>query len=137
MLKIENITKSYPQRGEVLKGLSLDINAGETVDITGPSGSGKTTLLNIISVLDLPDTGELLFAGKSLSGLSADQAALFRRDNIGFVFQDHLLLPHLSIIDNILVPLLADRDRQKNLGEYLGYADELLDETGIGDIKYK
>lgn len=104
MLKLNEISKSFPQRGSVLDKLSLEVKEGETLAVIGPSGSGKTTLLNIIGLLDRPDKGSVFFNEKEITGFDHDEAAAYRRNNIGFVFQDHMLLPHLNIIENILLP---------------------------------
>ena len=134
MLKLNNISKSYPQRGIVLDKLSLEVAKGETLAVTGPSGSGKTTLLNLIGMLDLPDSGSIIYNNNDLSGLNANQTAEFRRDNIGFVFQDHLLLPHLTILENIYLPLLANPIQKSDKSTHNEYINKLLERTGINDI---
>lgn len=136
MLKISNISKSYVQRGLVLDKLNLEIEKGSTVAITGPSGSGKTTLLNILGLLIKPDAGQVFFNGDDITQYDADKGANYRNKNIGFVFQDHLLLPHLSLIENIMLPLLADK-KQANQSEVLAYANSLMERTGILDLKDK
>lgn len=137
MLKLKNISKSYPQRGVVLDSLELIIEKGETVAVTGPSGSGKTTLLNMIGLLDKPDSGSIIFSNEEICGLNPDQSAGFRRQNIGFVFQEHLLLPHLTVIENIYLPLLAERKDRRNPDSTEIYIDELLNKMGIAQIKNK
>jgi lipoprotein-releasing system ATP-binding protein len=107
MIVVKNISKSFIQRGLVLDNLCLEVKKGDTIAIMGPSGSGKTTLMNIIGLLDKADKGDIFFKGESISGYNDDQAAAYRNRNIGFVFQDHLLLPHLTVLQNILLPLLA------------------------------
>ncbi|NMD03714.1 MAG: ATP-binding cassette domain-containing protein, partial [Bacteroidales bacterium] len=97
MLRLENISKSYLQRGLVLDKLDLQVNKGDSLAITGPSGSGKTTLLNIIGLMDHPDSGDVFFNGSSILSYGPDESARYRNRNIGFVFQDHLLLSHLNI----------------------------------------
>ena len=134
MLKLNNISKSYKQRGIVLDHLNLEVAKGETLAVTGPSGSGKTTLLNLIGMLDLPDSGSITYNNSDLSGLNANQTAEFRRDNIGFVFQDHLLLPHLTILENIYLPLLANPKQKKAQSIDKDYINELIDRTGINGI---
>lgn len=134
MLKLNNISKSYTQRGIVLDNLSLLVSKGETLAITGPSGSGKTTLLNLIGMLDQPDSGSIIYNSDDLSGLNANQTAEFRRDNIGFVFQDHLLLPHLSILENIYLPLLAYQKHKSEQPIDFEYINDLLKRTGIEGI---
>ena len=95
------------QRGLVLDDLALDVREGDTIAIMGPSGSGKTTLMNIIGLLDKPDSGTIIFRGNDIRNYNDDESAMYRNRNIGFVFQEHLLLPHLTVKENILLPLLA------------------------------
>ncbi len=134
---MSNVSKSYPQRGVVLDKLELELRKGETVAITGPSGSGKTTLLNIIGLLDRPDSGSIKFNNAKITGLNPDQSAGFRKNNFGFVFQEHLLLPHLTIIENIYLPLLMDRKNRQELISVEKYVNELLKKTGISGIENK
>jgi ABC-type lipoprotein export system ATPase subunit len=137
MLKITGISKVFAQRGIVLDSLDLQLNESDLVAITGPSGSGKTTLLNIIGTLDRPDSGDVSFRNSSILRFSSDEAAAYRNSYIGFVFQDHLLLPHLSIMQNILLPVLARKGTEKNFKESEEYASELMVTTGISDIASK
>lgn len=137
MLKLTNISKSYPQRGIVLDSLALEVKKGETVAVTGPSGSGKTTLLNMIGLLDIPDSGSISFNNEEITGLSPDQSAGFRKNNVGFIFQEHLLLPYLTIIENIYLPLIANKKESPELKSIEIYVDELLEKTGIIAIKDK
>ena len=137
MLKINNISKSFTQRGLVLKGLSLDVNERESIAIMGPSGSGKTTLMNIIGLLDKPDSGEVTFRGASVAGFTDDESAQYRNRNIGFVFQEHLLLPHLTISENILLPLLASKYSVDELAEREQHVMNLMKKTGISDLAGK
>jgi lipoprotein-releasing system ATP-binding protein len=137
MLRLENISKSFIQRGIVLDGLSFNIEKGESVSITGPSGSGKTTLLNIIGALDRPDSGDVIFGSSSILKMNPDQSADYRNKNIGFVFQDHLLLPHLSVLENIMLPVSASRITMKYFNEKKEYAMALMDKTGISGLESK
>lgn len=134
MLELINVSKSFPQRGVVLDNLNLKINDGDSVAITGPSGSGKTTLMNIMGTLDRPDSGNVIFNGNSILELSSDQSALYRNKNIGFVFQDHLLLPHLTALENILLPLFAARIKEDEYAEKESHAFALAERTGIKDL---
>ena len=111
ILEVRNLQKIYTTRlgghkVEALKNISFDVADGEYVAIMGESGSGKTTLLNILAALDKPTAGEVLLDGQSLSGLKESQVASFRRDHLGFVFQDFNLLDTFSLRDNILLPLV-------------------------------
>lgn len=137
MLRLNNITRSFPQRGTVLNNLSLEIAEGDSLAVSGPSGSGKTTLLNIIGLLDRPDSGEVLFRGDSIAGYDPDRSADYRNRNIGFVFQDHLLLPYLTVRENILLPLLASAGDRERFAIHEKYAGELMEITGISSLGNK
>ncbi|HWI64276.1 MAG TPA: ABC transporter ATP-binding protein [Symbiobacteriaceae bacterium] len=113
VLEAINVTKVYGgQKSAVavkaLDGFSLTVEAGEFVGIMGPSGSGKTTLLQLLGTIDTPTAGEVRVAGRPLSGLKGDELALFRRRNLGFIFQDFNLLEALTIKENIVVPLALE-----------------------------
>jgi len=135
MLSLQNISKSFIQRGIVLDNLNLEITEGESVAVTGPSGSGKTTLMNIIGSLDRPDSGDVIFRGSSILNLNSEESAFYRNRNIGFVFQDHLLLPHLTVRENIMLPLFAFRISRSDYAEKESYADILMERTGIKALK--
>lgn len=137
MLRLENISKSFPQRGTVLDNLSITINEGDSVAVTGPSGSGKTTLMNIIGTLDRPDSGDVLFQGSSILQMNPDQSASYRNRNVGFVFQDHLLLPHLTVIENIMLPVSAFKIRDADYNEKKEYARMMMEKTGISGLENK
>src|SRR5450759_379172 len=137
MLRINNISKSFIQRGLVLNNLCLDVNEGDSIAIMGPSGSGKTTLMNIIGLLDKADSGEITFKGASIANFTNDESAVYRNRNIGFVFQDHLLLPHLTISENILLPLLAAKYSNDELVLKEQHVNELMDKTGISALTNK
>ena len=134
----ENISKDY-QAGEVavraLKGVSFEIEPASFVSFVGPSGSGKTTLLNLIGCLDKPTDGNLMVAGADVSHLDRKQAASFRGDNIGFIFQDFNLIPILTVFENIEYPLMMVQnvppgDRKKRVMT-------LLDAVGMIEQKDK
>ena len=135
MLAIKNISKSFIQRGLVLNNLCLDVNEGDSVAIMGPSGSGKTTLMNIIGLLDKPDSGEITFRGASIADFTDNESAVYRNRNIGFVFQDHLLLPHLTVSENVFLPLLAAKYTSDELAVKEQHLKMLMDKTGITDLK--
>jgi ABC-type lipoprotein export system ATPase subunit len=137
MLSINNISKSFNQRGQVLNNLSLDVNEGDSIAIMGPSGSGKSTLLNILGLLDKPDSGDIIFKGSPVAQFTDDESAAYRNRNIGFVFQDHLLLPHLTVSENIFLPLLASKYSQAELSAREEAILKLMEKTEILDLKNK
>jgi lipoprotein-releasing system ATP-binding protein len=137
MLTLKNISKSFFQRGLVLGNLSLDVASGDTIAIMGPSGSGKTTLMNIIGLLDKPDSGTITFRGNDISNFTDNEASAYRNMNIGFVFQDHLLLPHLTLQENILLPLLASRQSKDELKAKEAHLAILMQRTGISGLSDK
>lgn len=137
MLHVEKISKSFQQRGVVLKDLSIQLKQGDSVSIKGPSGSGKTTLLHIIGSLDKPDNGVVYFNGKSILNFNPDESAEYRNKHVGFVFQDHLLLPYLTIRENILLPLMAKRMESGIYYERERNADELMERLGICNLAGK
>lgn len=137
ILSLKNISKSFLQRGKVLDGLSLDVYEGETISVMGPSGSGKTTLMNIIGLLDKPDDGEIVFKGKPVSGFTTNESAGYRSRQIGFVFQDHLLLPYLTIRENIFLPLMAPGYSKEEFSARESHLNTLMEKTGIESLSGK
>lgn len=124
LLKVKNLSKTYVSRFaytkvEALKNVSFEINKGEYVAIMGESGSGKTTLLNILATLDKPSGGQVFLEGKDLSALKDKNLAAFRRDNLGFVFQDFNLLDTFSLEDNIYLPLVLSGRKYPEMHEKL------------------
>ena len=110
MISVQNLSKSYQTPGEtlqVLSDLNLTLAAGETASIIGPSGCGKSTLLNLLGALDRPTSGSIEIDGQDIATLSDDQASAFRNHSLGFIFQQHHLLPQLTVLENVLVPRLA------------------------------
>jgi putative ABC transport system ATP-binding protein len=107
MIQLDEVTKRFAGKRDVsaLRGVTLSIDKGEMVSIVGPSGSGKSTLLNLVGGLDRPTAGEVRVDGKALGGLSDDQLTTVRRDTIGFIFQFFNLLPTLSCLENVGLPL--------------------------------
>jgi putative ABC transport system ATP-binding protein len=133
MIQVDKVSKSYERGNEtlvVLDQLSLEMSAGRFYALMGPSGSGKTTLLNLIGGLDQPDTGGLYVAGENLSELSGAELAHWRSANVGFVFQGFNLIPVLSAIENVMLPLtltpLSGSDRRK-------HAELALELVGLKD----
>lgn len=137
MLLVDRVTKSFVRRGTVLDELRLEISQGESIAIMGPSGSGKTTLLNIIGLLDRPDNGKVLFEGTDIGLFTEDEAAVYRNRNVGFIFQDHMLLPHLSVIENIYLPLLASGYTKSELTERKEHINNFMVQTGIKELSSK
>ena len=136
LLELLNIAKRYDVPDEadgyyVLKGVTLRVEAGESVAITGPSGSGKSTLLNIIGALDRPISGRVLLEGRDLSELSDKELAIIRNREIGFVFQLHHLLPQYTALENVLIPTLAKAGRHSE-DDAEARARHLLERVGLG-----
>ena len=129
MISLSDIRKSF-DRLEVLRGVSLDVEAGEVMSSVGPSGAGKTTLLHIMGTLDRPDSGKVSYDGRDLSGLSSNELARFRNSSVGFVFQFHQLLPEFSMIENVAMPALIGGMRRK---EAFARASELIDYLGLAE----
>ena len=135
MLTVANIAKSYPTpRGEIqiLDGVSLTVERGEAVAIMGPSGSGKSTLLYIIGALEPPSSGQVALDGQDPYALGERAQAAFRNEHIGFVFQDHSLLPQCSVLENVLAPTLVARSTGGADGD-ASRARDLLLRVGLGD----
>ena len=132
-LRVTNLTKTFPTAaGEltILKNVNLEMRRGHSVSITGPSGSGKSTLLYIIGTLDRPTAGEVEILGENPFQKSEKAMAHFRNETIGFIFQDHHLLPQCSVLENVLIPALAGaggaaEDRAKSLLERVGLSERL------------
>jgi lipoprotein-releasing system ATP-binding protein len=136
MLHVSRVGKSYPTpRGPltVLSDVSFALGPGEAVAITGPSGSGKSSLLHILGALDRPSSGTVTLDGRDPFALSDTALAAFRNSSIGFVFQDHCLLPQCSVLENVLVPtVVAERRRGAN-AEDAAFARSLIAEVGLSD----
>jgi len=133
MIVTENLTKIYTDGAPVraLDGVTLEIGAGEFVAITGPSGSGKSTLLNLIGTLDRPTSGRVVVDGVDVGTLRGNALADFRRERIGFVFQMFHLVPTLTALENVMLPLIPYRRGLKFRLEER--AQELLEAVGLGD----
>ncbi len=135
MLEVIDITKGYGTPGmpgyvPVLKSLSLKLPTGESMAILGPSGCGKSTLLNIIGALDRPSCGQVRFMEQDLTNLDEEKLAIIRNQEIGFVFQMHHLLPHLTVLENVLIPTLAYPGKSGS-GSLQKRAEELIEKMGI------
>ncbi len=131
MIEIDNVTKSYT-RGETvvhaLRGLSCRIAKGSLTLVVGPSGSGKSSLLYLVGALDHPTSGDIRVAGRSLVGMPRKERDLFRRDQVGYIFQNFNLLQNLTALDNVLVPYLPSGITAKQRTE----GAELLERLGLG-----
>ena len=137
MFEVKAITKSFQSGSDekriILDELSLTVNEGESVAIVGPSGSGKTTLLNMLGALDKPDSGDVLLDGESVFSKNEKELAEFRNQSIGFVFQMHHLLPQLNLLENILLPVVAQQSKVDEKSQQR--AEALIDKLGIGQLK--
>lgn len=131
ILKVERLTQTYATTSgplTVLHDVTFALEAGDTCAIVGPSGSGKTTLLGLCAGLDQPGSGKVTLVGRKLGGLTEDQRALVRNESVGFVFQNFQLIPTLTALENVLVPLEL-RGNGVNEQE----ATDLLARVGLGD----
>jgi lipoprotein-releasing system ATP-binding protein len=132
-LRADDVYKEYLTPGEplvVLRGVSVALSVGESLAIVGPSGSGKSTLLNILGTLDRPTRGTVRLGGEDPFALSADELAKFRSGHVGFVFQEHHLLPQCTAMENVLLARLA---AGKVGEEHIQRAEELLKRVGLGE----
>ncbi len=134
MLKVENISKEYPAPNgplRIVADVSLSLSRGEAVSIMGPSGSGKSTLLYIVGALEPPTSGTVTLDGQNPFQLREKELAAFRNKEIGFIFQDHCLLPQCSVLENVLTPTLVSvaagsaEERARELLTVVGLADRL------------
>ena len=133
LVEMKNICKDYRQGKEsvrVLKNIDLTVEQGDYLAIMGPSGSGKTTLMNLLGCLDVPTSGEYLFYGKPVEQMRPTRLAKLRNESLGFVFQSFYLLPKLSAVDNVALPLLYAGVSKK---ERRARAKEALERMGMGD----
>ena len=135
MLKVENLKRYYKTNDvevRALDGVSFDVEKGEFISIIGASGSGKSTLLHLLGGLDYPTSGKVLIDDTDIYGLKDDERTIFRRRNIGFVFQAYNLLPMLNVYENIIIPFGLDGDKVDKK-----YVDSVIDILEISDQKYK
>jgi lipoprotein-releasing system ATP-binding protein len=127
-LQVQQLSKEYPTRSgplSVLREVNFEMQRGEALAVMGPSGSGKSTLLHILGTLDRPTTGNVRLAGKDPFSLSEADLADFRNRNVGFIFQDHHLLPQCTVLENVLIPTLVGDGAQEQ------WARELLHRVGL------
>jgi len=136
LIELKGVKKDYPLGRTVvhaIRGVDLEISEGDFTVIAGPSGSGKTTLLNLMGLLDHPTEGKLFFEGRDVSRISDRDATFIRRSRIGFIFQTFNLIPVLTAIENVELPLLLKRMKRK---ERRKRAEEALAAVGLGDKLY-
>jgi ABC-type lipoprotein export system ATPase subunit len=133
VLRLENVYKQYESEDcspvKVLKGISLTVKRGNSIAIVGPSGCGKSTLLNILGSLDSPTSGNIQLDGQELANLSEPELATVRNQKIGFIFQSHHLLPQCSVLENVLVPTLAEKGKASF--DAIERAKQLLERSGL------
>src|SRR5262245_27625083 len=130
MLEVRKLSKQYPTAAgpiSVLSNVDLSLKPGDAAAIMGPSGSGKSTLLYILGALEPPTSGTVALDGRDPFGLDATALAAFRNDQIGFVFQDHCLLPQCSVVENVLIPTLVARNADGSVAR----ARELVAKVGL------
>ena len=130
-LSVTNVSKQFPTRGEplqVLRDVSLEMKAGENLAILGPSGCGKSTLLHLLGTLDAPTSGTIKLNDQDPFALEESQLARFRNENIGFFFQEHHILPQLSVLENVLVPAMATGTPSEELVQR---AHDLINRVGL------
>jgi ABC-type lipoprotein export system ATPase subunit len=140
LITAESISKSFGNKKDenlqiVLKDLDFSMNAGESVAIFGTSGSGKTTFLNILGSLENPDYGKVLFEGKNITDLKLKEIEHFRNRQIGFIFQFHHLLPQCSLLENVLIPTLPLKNKERK--QKIELAEDLLKRVGIWEHRNK
>ena len=137
MIQLKDVYKQYasPDTSEavpVLAGIDMTIEAGSSVAVVGPSGCGKSTLLNLVGALDTPTKGQVRLDGQDLSGLDDKGLAQLRNQKVGFIFQMHHLLPQLTVLENVLVPTLAQKTTDKS--QYTSLAKSLIKQVGLQDV---
>ncbi|MDD5132384.1 MAG: ABC transporter ATP-binding protein [bacterium] len=132
----KNLTKNYyasDQELKVLKGIDLELQAGEFVAIIGPSGAGKSTLLHILGILDQPTAGDLIFAGVNTKDLGDRETAGLRNKKVGFIFQFYHLLPEFTVLENVLMPSFISQDKLHAPEADQSRAEEILRKVGLGE----
>lgn len=136
LIRLAEISKTYREPAgsvlHILRSISLEIQAGETLAITGPSGCGKSTLLNLLGTLDAPDSGSYALDGEEISQCSPERLATLRGEKIGFIFQLHHLMPQCTALENVLLPTLALKNRPPT-ATLRQRAEELLSAVGLAE----
>lgn len=138
LVEIKDVVKTFPVGGQtvtILKGVCLEVNRGEFVSIVGPSGNGKSTLLNMITGIDRPSAGQVIVTGKEVHRMSENQLAAWRGQHVGIIFQFFQMLPALSLLQNVMLPM--DFARKFSARERKERAMELLTIVGLDDQAHK
>jgi len=136
IIDVRDVVKRFPVGDTeitILKGISVQIKQGEFVSVVGPSGNGKSTLLNMITGIDRPSSGEIIVTGQPIHKLSEDQLAAWRGENVGIIFQFFQMLPALSILQNVILPMDLAASRKYTPKERRERAEHLLEIVGLGD----
>lgn len=134
ILKLEDVSKKYRYGNQIVTALdnvNLEIKTGEIIVILGPSGAGKTTLLNVLSGLDRPSEGKIMFEGKDIAKYSESKITKFRKDNLGFIFQTYNLLEHLNVYENVMVGASLGKNKNKE------HINKIIDVVGLSKHKKK
>ncbi len=132
LLELKNVSKEYDSASgtaSVLEDIEFRVESGESISVVGPSGCGKSTLLNLLAALDSPTTGTVAFDGKDLSKMTESEAAKFRNEEVGLVFQLHHLLPQCNVLENVLVPSIINKKVEKSRERAL----RLLERVGLSE----
>src|SRR5512133_2384320 len=138
LVNVRDVVKSFPVGGQhvtILKGICLEVTSGEFVSIVGPSGNGKSTLLNMITGIDRPSAGEVVVTGKMVHKMSENQLAAWRGQHVGIIFQFFQMLPALSLLQNVILPM--DFARKYPVRDRKERAMDLLETVGLGDQAHK
>ncbi len=140
IVEIKDVVKRFPVGDTeitILKGISFEVKTGEFVSIVGPSGNGKSTLLNMITGIDRPTSGEIIVTGKPVHKMSEDHLAAWRGENVGIIFQFFQMLPALSLLQNVILPMDLAASRKYKPKERRERAEHLLEIVGLADQMHK
>lgn len=137
ILEVKDLCKTYivdKRQNNVLKNVNFEVKEGDMVAVMGPSGSGKSTLLYTVSGMDVPTSGTVLFEGKDITKLTANELAQIRLDKMGFIFQQMYMMKNLTVLDNIVLPAMESKKVNGTRGEKLQRAEELMRKLSIIDV---
>ena len=140
IVEIKDVVKCFSvgdAKITILRGISFQVQPGEFVSIVGPSGNGKSTLLNMITGIDRPSSGEIIVTGQAVHKMSEDHLAAWRGEHVGIVFQFFQMLPALSLLDNVILPMELSGSRKYAPQQRRGRAEHLLETVGLADQKHK